>query len=300
MSRDSGTLPQTKIFEVKEGEGFLGISHRLEAEGVIRSELAFETLSFFTGAAIHFKPGIYQFDSTKNGLEILRELTFGPHREISVRIPEGASVYEVDSILSEAGVVPPRELLAYVKAQSRPIEGRLFPDTYKFFTGSPPKDIIEKFLENFRAKTEGFFDKLSEAKINEIITLASIIQKEVPGEEDGRIVAGILLKRLKAGVPLQVDASICYIKKILGYPGDSPCYPLHPLDFKTESDYNTYLRKGLPPGPIGNPGISALRAALSPKSSSYWYYLSDPETQRTVFASTLEEHNENRAMYLGL
>ena len=120
----------------------------------------------------------------------------------------------------------------------------------------------------------------------------------MPDQNDQEIVAGIILKRLAEGIPLDIDATVCYAK-LLGRPtSTAQACSLSPLDFKIESPYNTYLYKGLPPGPIGNPGTSAITAALHPQSSPYLYYLSDPATGKTIFAKTLDEQNQNRVKYL--
>ena len=113
----------------------------------------------------------------------------------------------------------------------------------------------------------------------------------MPFREDRKIVAGIIEKRLEAGIPLQIDASICYLK------GD-PCLPITDRDKKIDSLYNTYLHRGLTPGPIGNPGLDAIEASISPEKSPFLYYISDPETGRTIFASSLDEHNSNVVKYL--
>jgi len=118
--------------------------------------------------------------------------------------------------------------------------------------------------------------------------LASIVEKEVLDINDERaIVAGILLKREQAGMYLQVDSTLCYIKEKL------VCKEVIPSDKELNSPYNTYKNKGFPPGPISNPGLSAIKVALFPKSSKYWYFISDPETGGTVFAQTLDEHTQN-------
>jgi UPF0755 protein len=104
-------------------------------------------------------------------------------------------------------------------------------------------------------------------------------------------------KRMNVGMKLQMDATLCYMKEVVAQ-APLPCYPLTSLDFKYDSPYNTYLYKGLPPGPIGNPGTSSIRAALNPRPSPYWFYLSDPLTKRTVFSETLDEHEDNRVKYL--
>ena len=125
-----------------------------------------------------------------------------------------------------------------------------------------------------------------------------MIQKEVASSTDEAIVTGILEKRLAAGMPLDIDATICYIKQQQNPTSTKGCYPLAANDYKIDSPYNTYLHKGLPPTPIGNPGADALQAALHPQSSTYWYYLSDPKTGKTIYAATLAQQQANQRKYL--
>ncbi len=281
-------------FEIKSGDGFREIVAGLASQNLIRSRMAFEFLSILTGSAGKLKPGIYELNQGMSASEILNELVAGIHREVSVRIPDGASVYDIDRILSDAGVISSGSLVTLSSEDK--IEGKLFPDTYIFLTGSDTKDVVQKFLANFEVKAAPLLDGGVDAETNLII--ASLVEKEVPDYKDRQIVAGIIEKRLKASMPLQIDATICYIKAVSAYPDVSSCYPLTALDFKTESPYNTYLYGGLPPGPIGNPGLSAINAVLSRRSSSYWYYLSDPKTHKTIFSKTLDEQAQNRVKYL--
>ncbi len=178
-------------------------------------------------------------------------------------------------------------------------EGYLFPDTYRFYVGSDPQLVVQTLLDTFERKAAPILAKQPGA-IEKNVIIASLLEKEVTSTEDRRIVAGILKKRLEAGMPLQVDATVCYAKKLISdaIPG-APCYPLEPLDFKIDSPYNTYLYKGLPPGPIGNPGLDALTATVQAQASPYWFYLTDPATKRTIFSTTLAEHNVARKRYLG-
>jgi UPF0755 protein len=295
-------------FTVSPGDGFWETSARLEAAGIIRSAFAFRAIALASGAAPRLKPGEYLLNPAAGAWEIISELVAGANREVRVTIPDGASVYLIDKILSDAGVLEKGKFQNYVFSLPEKVEGRLFPDTYRFFSGSSPAEVFRKLSENFAAKALPVLSGetgLSGSgapgpdKAEENLILASLLEKEVPDGEERRIVAGILLKRLAAGVPLQVDAAICYVKQRLRSEY-VPCYPLSPDDFKLKSAYNTYLNRGLPPGPIGSPGLDAIRAAMSPVKSPYWYYLSDPATGKTIFAETLEEHAANRARYLRL
>jgi len=167
--------------------------------------------------------------------------------------------------------------------------------------------VLEKILSNFYAKADPLLSSDKENYERNFI-LASILEKEVPDFEERKIVTGILLKRLEVDMPLQVDATLCYIKsyayslneqKESGVDSEiESCYPITKKDKKVDSLYNTYLYKGLPPAPISNPGEEAIQAVLEAKSSPYWFYLSDPRTQKTIFSKTLEEHNINRGRYL--
>ncbi|PIV31820.1 endolytic transglycosylase MltG, partial [Candidatus Wolfebacteria bacterium CG02_land_8_20_14_3_00_37_12] len=128
-----------------------------------------------------------------------------------------------------------------------------------------------------------------------LITIASYLEKEVPGNDDRRIVAGIIEKRLKIGMPIQIDATVLYNKCSGRF---SECPLLVKSDFKKDSPYNTYTRLGLTPTPISNPSLDAIKAVIEKKDSGYWFYLSDPKTKKTIFSENLEKHNINRAKYL--
>ena len=283
------------LLEVRPGDGYRNIISSLGSRGLIRSKAAFTALSFFTGSVMRLKPGLYRLNSGMSSYEILSKLIKGTRIEVSVTVVEGYSMYDIDRLLADAGVLQEGELVEV--GEKRFLEGKLFPDTYRFFKDSRVDEVVDKFLETFSSKTEQVLvGSATSSDLN--LILASLIEKEVPDFEDRKIISGILKKRFEAGIPLQVDATICYIKEAELYPEASSCYPLTPLDFKKESPYNTYLHVGVPPGPIGNPGISAVVAALHPKSSPYWYYLSDPATGKTIFSRELDEQERNRVKYL--
>ncbi|HUX35985.1 MAG TPA: endolytic transglycosylase MltG [Candidatus Paceibacterota bacterium] len=281
-----------KIFEISQGEGFVKIAERLKSEDLIRSVKAFEIYSVATGSAGSIKPGIYEISGSSSSPQILNMLS-EQGSDIEVKVPDGASVYDIDALLAKEKVLPAGYLVSFDK--NNHIEGRLYPDTYKFSEHSTVKAVVDKFLENFHEKAEPILNRdVINYKKNLII--ASLVQKEVSNENDSKIVAGIIKKRLASGMRLDIDATICYLKKILK--GQSSCYPLSQDDFKIDSRYNTYLHSGLPPGPIGSPNISAISAVLDSVSSPYWFYLSDPKTGKTIFAKTLDEQNANRWKYL--
>jgi len=297
-----GLLPRTDaahassvVFEIQKGEGFRDIVLDLRNRELIRSATAFEAYSFLGGRALEMRPGLYRLSASMSVPEIVKTIAAGNAGEVTITIPEGSNVFDVDRILSSALVVRPGAIIAANKTGH--FEGALFPDTYNFFTNTAADQVIGTLMKNFQAKAEPILaaDKKNEARN---IIVASIVEKEVPDPGDQEIVAGIIAKRIAAGMPLDVDATVCYAKFLKNPSSTASCYPLSSLDFKIDSPYNTYLNDGLPPGPIGNPGISAIQAALHPKSSPYWYYLSDPKTGKTIFAKTLDEQNQNRVKYL--
>lgn len=296
---------------IPSGHGSRAIAELLKSEGVIRSPWTFIAYAALRGEASRLKPGTYTFQNLPIP-QIVRDLAAGENRERTVTIPEGLTIPEVTSILAHEGITSYAEFLARAAASPSPalrerfdfladkplntnFEGYLFPDTYRLFADAPTDTIIQKMLENFDRKLapELRAEILRQKKtIFEIVTIASLIEREVRTDEDRKLVSGILWKRLELGIPLQVDATIVFIKGGNGNNGK-----ISIADTKIPSPYNTYLNRGLPQGPIGNPGLSAIRATIYPKESSYLYYLSARDGH-TIFSRTLEEHNEAKAKYL--
>ena len=265
----------------------------------LRSKPVFEALAFADGNAFRMQAGTYRLAPAMSGAAILHELSSGAPA-VTVTIAEGENIYEIDKTLADDGVIQRGDLINF-KSDGE-LEGKLFPDTYQFFGGSDISVVIQKFLDNFNGKAVPLLP--ADAKNAEgDLTLASIIQKEAPDAHDQSIIAGIIEKRIADGMRLQVDATVCYAKQIALPSEVVDCSALTRADFTSDSpynsDYNTYLHAGLPPGPIGNPGIAAITAALHPISSSYLYYISDPATGKIYYASTLAEQEANIKKYLG-
>lgn len=281
-----------QIFFIEKGASVNEIAGKLHEARLIRSVLGFKVMAVLRGVTSKLQPGAYEITPVWTVNDILTLLSGEGRREAQVTVIEGSSIYDIDQILSEARVISPRSLIAY--GRSRGLEGRLFPDTYRLFTSSPMEEVVGIFLKNFESKALPILNA-DKDNLEKNLILASVLEGEVPDYEERRIVAGILKKRLAYDMPLQVDATICYIKEERG---EDKCSPITAIDLKTDSPYNTYLYKGLPPGPIGNPGVQALKAALSPQKSEYWFYLSDPKNRKTIFAITLDEHSKNKLKYL--
>ena len=302
---------EEKTIIIYQGTGLAEIADQLYSSGLIRSKNAFKIYTFISGQSSRLKPGKYNFVENLSVPTIAEILAAGP-QEISVTIVPGATIKEIGDKLTDLGII---EKNALVNFDFKPLkekygfldkaiilEGFLLPDTYYFLPDSKPETVIKKILDNFREKVLSLLSTenpqsglTNNDDLLKLLNLASLLEKEVPFNDERQIVAGILEKRLKAGMPLQVDATIVYIKcagKFLN------CPPLKEEDYKIKSAYNTYLYPELPPTPVSNPGLDAIKAAFTPIKSDYWYYLSDPKTKRTIFSKTLDEHNQNRFKYL--
>ncbi len=287
---------------VEKGEGLKEIAQLLINEQLIRSASAFKLYAILSGSAHQLKPGLYTISQSSSTIDIIRSLVSGPAKEISVLIPEGATLAEIDATLTRYGILRKGALLGLRVSDfyddypflrgARGFEGFFFPDTYRFYFGSEPVAIAKVLLGNYATRVSPLI--ADENKIDwdnipitrrgiynslQITTIASLIEKEVPDSAERKIVADIIYRRLKIGMALQIDATRDYAKE-------------------KGLRYDTYANSGLPPGPIASPGLDAIEAALNPKSSSYLFYLSDPKTDKTIFSKTFEEHKANILKYL--
>ncbi|MFB6212432.1 MAG: endolytic transglycosylase MltG [Candidatus Magasanikbacteria bacterium] len=290
-----------KKIRIEEGQSFRQIGAELSQASLVRSIFVFKLYSVLTGRATRFKPGIYYFSSSMSVSQITSRLTEGGKQQVIVTIPEGLTVRDTDKLLANSKVIKEGQLINYswknglqdkyrfLKSVNS-LEGFLFPDTYKFEINSKPKEVLEKFLDNF--KEESWSKLKKSTRWYDKLILASFLEKEVEKREDKRVVAGVLLNRLDKGMPLQVDATLSYVKCNRQY---LECENPKPDGSDTEiaSPYNTYKRQGWPPTPISNPGIESIEAALNPKDTSYLYYLSDKDTDKTIFSENLKEHKIN-------
>lgn len=293
---------EVTIFKVLKGESAEAIAEHLKGSELIKSSFLFRLYVFLSLRQYALKSGDYKFSPSMSIRDIADTIALGGTNEILVTIPPGFNLKQVEDRLIGAGLVLKNELINYKFSYNPPpllsdkldgasLEGYLFPDTYRFFKDSSLSDIVSKMISNLDGKLAPDLKSAirnSSRSTYEILTMASLIEKEVTSNADREIVSGILWKRFTEGVPLQVDATLVYIT------GRRQVYE---SDKKIASSYNTYYYRGLPKGPIANPGLSAIKAAVFPKSSPYWYYLSAKDG-RTIFSSTLTEHNRNKSLYL--
>ena len=293
-------------FVVKKGESFRAIGGHLSQDGFIRSIAVFKFYSLISGKAPSFRPGIYTINSDMSVPEIVDILTRGGADDISITIPEGVTIKDIDSILSEAGIIKKGEIESLDPQDFsndypflfgvKNFEGFFFPDTYRFFENSDPGKIAVRFLDVFKNKAWPILE--NEDDWHEKLIVASYLEREVPIFNDRRIVADIIEKRIFLKMLLQVDATVAYAK-CNGRFLTCDNVLADKEDFSSiKSPYNTYQNKGFTPTPIANPGISAIRAAISPEDNPYLFYLSAKETGETIFSKTLEEHNKNKRKYL--
>jgi len=271
---------ETVMFLVKKGEGAKDISINLKEQGLIRYSSLFRAYALIYDKADKLKAGEYELSSSMNVPEIVNKLASGDRIKKIITIIEGWTVKDIANYLE-------------VEELNSDLEGYLFPDTYEVSPEDGIEEIIGKMLDNFNKKIslELVEEIASQGKtIHEIVIMASLIEKEVRTFEDKKIVSGILWKRIESNMPLQVDATITYIT------GRKSTEILQE-EVEIDSPYNTYRYKGLPFGPICNPGMESILAAIYPESSEYWFYLSTPEGE-TIFSKTLKEHSEARKKYL--
>lgn len=265
---------------ISDGSTLSQISSEFKERGMIKSSTMFIILTKMMGAESNIKSGDYLFKDSVPLFFIIKRLAdadFG-FTPMKITIPEGYTAGDMAGVFSGFENFDKDKFLKM--AESR--EGYLFPDTY-FFTGKEtPEEILNKLGSNFEVKA-GEVSK-------DVLIMASIIEKEARKPGDRKIISGILWKRLKKGMPLQVDAVFDYLL-------DKESSEITQNDLKIDSLYNTYKYKGLPPAPICNPGLDAIDAAKNPKDSPYWYYLSD-KNGTTHFAKTFEEHKQNKFRYL--
>jgi len=292
-------------FVIKKGESFKEIGSHLSQDSLIKSISVFKIYSFIVGKAHTFQPGVYTLSGTMSVPQIVDILTAGNTNDVTVTIPEGYTLKDIDETLSAAGVLhvgdlisyDPKNILSqYPEIQKVPsFEGILFPDTYRFKLDSSTDEVARIFLDTFMRKVWPLLEKSDDWY--KTLILASFLEREVPNFEDRKVVAGILLKRYALDMPLQVDATVVYAK-CGGAFKSCTTKSITKKDTSLSSQYNTYQKLGWTPTPISNPGQVAIQAALTPVKSQYFYYLSRSDTKETIFSKTLDEHNENRAKYL--
>ncbi len=288
---------ENKQFLITKGSGAMKIANNLEREGLIQNALVFKIYTKITGTEGRIQPGQYELSPSLSMIKVISELLRGP-RQVWVTIPEGLRREEIaDKFVTSFSLKDQKALDFKVEFLSltKDKEGYLFPDTYLFEKTTSAQKVVTKLSSTFDLKTKDFSPSQKQ------VIIASLLERETSSEEEKPVVAGIILKRLKTGWPLQIDASVQYavasskLKSTVKL--DNYWEKLTKADIDINSPFNTYAHPGLPPSPIASPGLSSIKAAISPEESEYWYYIHDSKG-KIHFARTLEEHNENIRKYL--
>ncbi|MFQ5882491.1 MAG: endolytic transglycosylase MltG [Candidatus Methylomirabilales bacterium] len=283
-----------KVVYIKPETPSTEIADLLKQEGVIQDRLLFLFFTLLRGSYDRLKAGEYEFIPSMGLLEVIRVLEEGKVLVHKVAIPEGATLRQVVRLLHNEGLVDRERFLQLTTnalvanhyiPEAETLEGFLFPDTYYFIKGMAEEEIIDAMVQRFfRAFTAE--DELRARQLGlsryEIVTLASIIEKEAVLNREKPVIAGVFYNRLRRGMRLQADPTVTYGRRHRG--------PITRRDLRADHPYNTYVQDGLPPGPIASPGAAALKAALNPASVKYLYFVSKNDGTH-YFSRTLKEHH---------
>ena len=299
------------IITVKQGENAKTIGAELQRQGIIRSSRLFEVMVGLRGVQNSLEAGDYEFDPGTPVVVVVDRIAAGKTASHDVVIPEGRRIEEVGEILEGAGVISKDAFLAaLVKSQyeepflaqvsASSLEGFVFPATYEFHRGAPAQEIVDTLLRGFQTNVA---DKVQlegqDLTLEQVVTLASIVEREAQTPSERSIIASVFLNRLKAGIPLQADPTVQYavardassVRQYTSWKKE-----LTVDDLKIDSPYNTYVVAGLPPGPIANPGLASIEAVVRPAVTNYLFFMSRGDGTH-VFAETLEEHLRNVEKY---
>lgn len=297
------------IFGIEHGENLAEIAARLEEQGLVRSGLLLRVLARLKGTGQSFKAGYYRIRPAYDTLAVHDLLVEGRQDQVSVTVPEGWTSVRIASYLAERQVtdkdaflaaVSSTELLAQFGIPGQSLEGYLFPDTYYLSQNMPAQIIVSEMVSNFFRKV-AVIDPKYQARgagaLHEAVILASIVEREYRVAQEAPYIASVFTNRLARGMGLESCATVAYIiTEIQGKP-----YPqmLTKDDLAIDSPFNTYKWAGYPPGPISNPGITALDAALHPAKTDFFYFvLRDANAGSHYFSRDLEEHNRAKRFYL--
>ncbi|MDO8530123.1 MAG: endolytic transglycosylase MltG [bacterium] len=295
------------LHTITDGLGDEDIARELEEKGVIASSLMFKMYVTFTGQQSKLQAGLYDLSPSMSVAAIVNKLVKGDIAKRKVTIIEGWDLEDIGKYLENKKIYSKKDFLdaankdyskefSFLAGKPKDIglEGFIFPDTYYVPLIYSPEQFVKLILGNFDKKlTPELRAQIAKDKrtIFGVVTMASILEKEVPSLVDKKIVAGILWKRIGSGMPLQVDSTVNYVT------GKSDLR-VAIKDLQADSPYNTYKYKGLPKGPISSPGMNSILGAIYPTKSPYWFYLSAKGTGQTIFSKTYRDHTISIEKYL--
>lgn len=297
------------VLEIRPGQGLRSVSADLVREGLAHSAMAVELYGRSRGFASRLQAGRYLVSPAMSPAGILDKIVSGDavFDELTVTIPEGWSLNDIEDYFEriglfakerfqQAAVMQPAyhdfEFLSHLQDDTI-LDGYLFPDTYRIFSDSTPESIVRRMLANFDQRVTAEFRERTASEgrtLHEVLTLASIVQAESAGTAEMPMVAGVFTNRLRIRMPLESDATVNYV---LGTNKRQPTF----ADTRVQDPYNTYQNYGLPPGPIGNPGLAAILATIDPTEHDFLFFL-HPLGQPGVFSRTFAEHLRNKAIFL--
>jgi UPF0755 protein len=293
--------PSTETFvELAPGSSTTRIGSQLEAAGVVRSRFVIDLVRVWKRGTL--RAGEYRFDHPASALEVYARIARGDVYTRTVTIPEGSNLFDVAARLEQAGFGSRQDFLAAAASETglvtdldpsaKSLEGYLFPDTYYLPRKATPEQICATMVRQFRTEAErlGLKDDL-----HKVVTVASLVERETAVDAERPLVASVFENRLTKGMPLMTDPAVIYGLELDGAWRGT----IYRSDLTHNTAYNTYLHKGLPPGPIANPGLPSLRAAMEPASTNYLYFVaagSNPQGH-SLFSSSLDEQNHNVAGY---
>ena len=291
--------PERETFvDIPAHTGTMGVAAALQSGGAIRSRWVFSALREAEGGTL--KAGEYRFDHPASMLEVYSRLRRGDVFTIAVVIPEGYNLFDVAQAVETAGLASHERFLAAARAnvplvrrwdpRAVSVEGYLFPDTYRFSRHTTPEMMLAAMTRRFGQVALRL--GLTGAGVPRVVTMASLVEREVHVDAERPVVAGVFEHRLRLGMPLQTDPAVVYASVLRGtWTGT-----IHQSELHSDSPYNTYTHTGLPPGPICNPGVAALQAALHPARTEYLYFVANADGS-TRFARALREHEANVTEY---
>ncbi|MGC9195882.1 MAG: endolytic transglycosylase MltG [Syntrophobacteraceae bacterium] len=289
-------VPEKRQFFIARGTDGLTVARFLQSQGVIRNGYEFYLLALLKHATHRFQAGEYAFSTLDLPQQVLDKIVNGKVVIYVVTLPEGSTLRDIAAIVARDRLAKSSEIVAAalsgriaksLDVKANTLEGYLFPDTYRFKKPISAAAILGRMVAQFRRKLPAGWqnrDKELGLTLNQVVTMASMIEKEAKVDSERPIIAGVFYNRLKNNMPLQSDPTAVY--DLPGFSG-----PVTPADLKRQSPYNTYLHKGLPPGPICNPGEKSILAALYPAKVPYFYFVSNNATTHQ-FSVTLKEQQE--------
>ena len=288
--RPPENFPIGELIEVPKGQSLRDVAQKFEEEGVVRSGFALRTLVRLTGGERSVHAGDYLFKEPPNLFRVACALVLGAYglEPVRIRILEGATVEEMAILFDRQFQRFDADNFLTEREKN---EGYLFPDTYFFLPNATEDTIIEAMRQNFDEQTVILRKDIASStrSLSDIVIMASLIEREARNSIDRRKISGVLWNRIAKGMPLQVDVAFLYT---LG----KYTFQLTNEDLQTDSPYNTYTRKGLPPTPIGSPSLDSLEAAFRPTKSEYLYFLAD-HSGVTHYCKTYSCHMANKARY---